>query len=65
MKKAYKRLVWRFFLENLDFILKLQHIYCIIHHEKKISSGQGDRNLLRSKFPTGGIVRDPLRRLIW
>lgn len=45
MKKAYKRLAWRFFLENLDFILKLQHIYCIIHHEKKISSGQGDRNL--------------------
>ena len=41
------------------------YFYCIIHHEKKISSGQGDRNPWKSKFPTGGIVRDPLWRLIW
>ena len=27
--------------------------------KKKISSGQGDRNPWKSKFPTGGIVRDP------
>jgi hypothetical protein len=33
--------------------------------KKKISSGQGDRNPWKSKFPTGGIVRDPLWRLIW
>ena len=44
----------------MDFLLKLSYFYCIIHHEKKISSGQGDRNPWKSKFPTGGIVRDPL-----
>ena len=43
----------------MDFLLKLSYFYCIIHHEKKISSGQGDRNPWKSKFPTGGIVRDP------
>ena len=32
---------------------------------KKISSGQGDQGHQILKFPTGGIVRDPLRRLIW
>ena len=50
---------------QIDFLLKLSYFYCIIHHEKKISSGQGDRNPWKSKFPTGGIVRDPLWRLIW
>ena len=53
------------FLKNLESILKLPNICCIIHHEKKISAGQGDRNPWKSKFPTGGIVRDPLWRLIW